>query len=218
MRRVRVSIELSHCTGLGGPWWPAVKSCRLARHLLKARPAIPSFVVRRCMSQRQPNSTLEIDRAIEFQRTEWRVQRIGWFVMALMVLAALAGLTGNGMLARATAGGPPDPVRLEYGRFERLRAPATLTVEIAGGAITGERVELWIERTYLRGVSIESIVPEPREVRAAANGLIYVFAADDPGYPLTIAFDLRHADSGRKSGRVALVDAPAISFDQFVYP
>ena len=77
---------------------------------------------------------------------------------------------------------------------------------------------MWVDREYLRGILIEKIVPEPQEVRSAADGLVYVFAVDQLEEPLTISFDVRHTAFGAKSGRVALVDGPALDFGQFVYP
>jgi hypothetical protein len=162
--------------------------------------------------------SLEIGQELDFQRQEWRVQRIGWVVMALIVLAGLLGLTGNGVLARATVSDPAELLRLEYARLDRVQTPTTLTVLIAGDAVVAEQVEVWVDREYLRGILIETIVPEPQEVRSAADGLLYVFAVDEPEEPLTVSFDVRHTGFGAKSGRVALVDGPALDFGQFVYP
>jgi hypothetical protein len=170
------------------------------------------------MPQPKRVGSLEIAQDIDFQRREWRAQRIGWVVMALLVLAAMAGLTGNGVLARATAGGPADPIRLEYARFDRMQSPSSLRVEVAGDAVGGEVVELLIDRAYLQGVQIEKVVPEPESVRGAENDLLYVFAVAEPGRPLTVSFDLRHNDFGVKGGRVALPDGPALEFGQIVYP
>jgi hypothetical protein len=170
------------------------------------------------MPQPKRVGSLEIGQDLDFQRREWRVQRIGWVVMGLIVLAALIGLTGNGVLARATVSDPAEMLRLEYARVDRVQSPSTLAVLIAGDAVVDEQVEMWVDREYLRGISIENVVPEPQEVRSAADGLVYVFAVDQPGEPLTVSFDVRHTAFGAKSGRVALVDGPALDFAQFVYP
>jgi hypothetical protein len=41
---------------------------------------------------------LEVDQNLEFEKVFWRAQRIGWGVVALVVLAALLGVFGNGSL------------------------------------------------------------------------------------------------------------------------
>jgi hypothetical protein len=162
--------------------------------------------------------SLEIAQDLDFQRKEWRVQRVGWVVIALLILASLLGLTGSGVLARATVGDAGSPLQLAYSRFDRLEAPTTLDLQIAGDAVTAERVEVWVDRAYLQGVQLERVVPEPEEVQSAGDRLIYVFGVDTPGQPVTITFDLRHMEFGSKSGQVGLGDEPALSFSQFVFP
>lgn len=170
------------------------------------------------MAQTQRVGSLEIGQDLDFQRKEWRLQRIGWVVMALLILASLLGLTGSGLLARATAGDAGSPLQLEYSRFDRLDAPTTLDLEIAGEAVTGERVELRVDRAYLQDVQVEQVVPEPEEVRSAGDRLTYVFGVDEPGQPLMITFDLRHTTFGTKSGQVGLGDESVLNFGQFVFP
>jgi hypothetical protein len=66
--------------------------------------------------RRQPPGT-EIDQDLEFQRRIWKLQRVAWAVMALVVLAAVLGLLGPGVLGMATAGGRSSPLWLEYDHF-----------------------------------------------------------------------------------------------------
>lgn len=168
------------------------------------------------MAQTQRVGSLEIAQDLNFQRKEWRVQRIGWVVIALIALAALLGLTGSGLLARATVG--EGPLQLTYSRFDRLEAPTTLEARIAADAVSGEQVELWIDRSYLEDFQLQTIVPEPEEVRSDGDGLIYVFGVDEPGQPVTVTFDLRHTTFGPKSGQVGLANEPSLDFSQFVFP
>jgi len=56
------------------------------------------------MSKAERAGDLEIDEDLSFQRREWRVQRGGWVVMAVLILLALLGLTGRGPIRQPTAG------------------------------------------------------------------------------------------------------------------
>jgi hypothetical protein len=40
-------------------------------------------------------SDLEVNEELEFQRRDWMAQRVGWTVMALVVVVALLGLLGG---------------------------------------------------------------------------------------------------------------------------
>jgi hypothetical protein len=60
-----------------------------------------------------PPALREVEAQIGFQRRLWRAERIGWGCMALLVLAALAGLTGGGgPLSRATGAAPEGSLAL----------------------------------------------------------------------------------------------------------
>ena len=168
------------------------------------------------MAQTQRVGSLEIGQDLDFQRKEWRIQRIGWVVIALIALAALLGVTGSGVLARTAVS--EGPLQLTYSRFDRLEAPTTLEVHLAADAVSGEQVELWIDRAYLQDVQVEQVVPEPEAVRGDGDGLIYVFGVEEPGQPLMVTFDLRHTTFGPKSGWIALADEPPLDFGQFVFP
>jgi hypothetical protein len=66
---------------------------------------------------------LEIEEYIGFQRRDWAVRHIAWAILALVVLAALLGLFGNGILSKANLGDDEMPLQLEYERFGRYKAP-----------------------------------------------------------------------------------------------
>jgi hypothetical protein len=66
------------------------------------------------------SSQLQIDEDLAFQRREWKIQRVGWGAMALVIIAALLGVFGTGPLSNATL--EREGLRLEYERFCRFAA------------------------------------------------------------------------------------------------
>jgi hypothetical protein len=170
------------------------------------------------MSEPQRVGSLEIAQDLDFQRREWRVQRIGWVAMALIILAALLGLTGTGVFAGGAAGGETGPLQLDYSRIDELEAPGHLAVQIGAEAASGEQVKLWIDRAYLDGIQIERITPTPDDVETTADQVVYEFRVDNPGEPMEVSFDLRHATFGLKRGSIGLAGGPALDFTQLVLP
>ena len=87
---------------------------------------------------------LEINEDLRFQRRMWAVQRVGWIVTALVVLAALAallGLLGPGLLstsAKAGSGGASLSVE-EYEQVLRYRKPTTRRLGLGEGGRGGGR-------------------------------------------------------------------------------
>lgn len=46
---------------------------------------------------------VQVSEDLDFQRKEWRVQRIAWTCMAVLILAAALGAAGSGPLSSRTA-------------------------------------------------------------------------------------------------------------------
>ena len=171
------------------------------------------------MDTKDAPAGFEVDQDLAFQRRQWRAERVGWAVMALVILAALAGLLGPGPLNEATAGEPGDPVSVEYQRFPRHAAPEMLVkVNLGPDATRDREVRLWVDRTYVDHFRIERIEPEPERVEAGADRLTYVFRVSEPGRPTAVQFHMEPDGYGRQHARLGLDGGPEVAFTQFVYP
>lgn len=162
---------------------------------------------------------LQVAQSMPFQRRSWLVQRIGWAMLLLLVLAALAGLLGEGgPLSEATATSADGGLGVEYARFGRYRAPATLKIHLGPQAVQGDEARVWVSRAYLEAVQIQNIVPEAESVEAGPGGMTYVFKLEEPGAPTTVTFNLQPLKRWWIAGAVRLDDGAVVAFNQFVYP
>ena len=159
---------------------------------------------------------LEVGQDLDFQRREWAVQRLGWAVVALILVAALLGLLGPGPLSRGTA--EEGPLRVGYQRFERKHAPTKLRIAAAPGAAPQGQLRLWLDRRYLAGVEVQQIEPEPDRVEVAGDRVVFTFEVAEPDRPSEVVVPLEHDAWGVKTARVGLVDGPDLAFRQVVYP
>jgi hypothetical protein len=163
---------------------------------------------------------LEVNENIDFQRRIWRFQTVGRVVMALVLVAALLGLLGPGLLSNgASADSPQAELGVkEYERFLRFMKPTTLRIGLEPGAVTEREARVWLDRQYIEGVQIQHITPQPQRVEAGSKGLTYVFNVEDPNQSTAFSFDLQPQKMGLLQGRVGLEDEEPVSFKQFVYP
>lgn len=159
--------------------------------------------------------SLQIDEDLPFERRQWRVQRVGWVLMALVLLLALLGLFGGGPLshARRVDGG----LGLEYERFVHASAPTTLRITLTPqDAVAG----VSLDQRYLKAMSVDQVHPQPNRVEVRADGRTFYFDAPD-SQPVSVEIDLRPPDAGlaagilRSSGRESTRE---IHFWQLVYP
>lgn len=147
-----------------------------------------------------------------FHRNEWRVQRIGWVLVALFLALAGAGLFGNGPLSRAHADNAAG--RLDYERFTRFGLSTDLVVTPAASAHGVTRIE--ISSDYLEAFRVEHVTPEPAAVRLAGPNLIYEFASATPG--ASISFHITPQRLWRRSTTVTIDGGAPLHISQLTYP
>lgn len=167
------------------------------------------------MQNTPPPSTIQLAENMPFQERVWRIQRIGWVVFALLTVAALLGLFGQGPLSSVTA--ERGRLRVDYERFARFESPTSFDLRVAPIA-SGTMVELWLSQDYLQWIEILSVSPQPSEVRADNNGLVYVFTLQEAGVAARISFHMTPLRPGILAGQVGLNNEEAVQFSQFVYP
>lgn len=159
---------------------------------------------------------LEDPAKLAFHQRQWRTQRVAWGVVTLLVLAALLGLFGPGVLSRAHTASAGGAIRAQYHRFVRYEDPTTLDLEVRPSG--GEQLRLWLSRDYVQSSGIQQIIPPPESVEAGPDRYTYVFRLENPGEPVSISYQLMPARMGRLDGQIGLEGADAIRVGQFVYP
>jgi len=150
---------------------------------------------------------LEIDEDQPFQEKVWIIQRCGWGLLLLFLVAAAAGLTGPSPLTRVVEekGGH----RMEYPRFGRIGTNAEMIVSPA----TGRTV--FFSREILRKAEIKTVMPFPAEGQARPDGMSFEFGHSGRG---EIHLGWKPREAGWIRGKVR-VGEPAVEFEfkQFVY-
>lgn len=162
---------------------------------------------------------LEIGQDLRFQRRQWRIQRAGWVGIALVLVLALLGLFGNGVLSKAQVAGPSLEIR--YERFLRENAPTQLDVTVLADAANAGEIRIAIDRQYLDAFRIEDVLPRPQRVESAPQGVVFVFATGSQAARLRVTFHATAIDAGRHTGAVRVLHgatSPWVKFDQLIYP
>lgn len=156
---------------------------------------------------------LEIDQDLRYQVHEWRVERVGWVLLGLLLVLASLGTFGGGVLSRASA--EEGAVRVEYERFTRAQSRTTIQLLAPMQQQKPMPVELrWAPRTPVR---IETIVPEPERSEVTADGAVYYFTVAPDTDTGRITFEYRIEDPGEVGFQISAGGA-TFEIDQFVYP
>lgn len=170
-------------------------------------------------SGRENEQLLDEGRDLAYQHREWVVQRIGWVIIALVIVAALLGLTGSvGPFAAAHKVATDGSIEISYTQLERHHAPADLVIEVGPGFAEANEVRLWLGADYAHSLGVQSIVPEPDSVELAPERVTYVFTVVEGEGPLEITFSYEHDGFWKQEARLGLENGTPVEFSQFIFP
>lgn len=164
---------------------------------------------------------LHIDEDPQFQERMWRIERMGWWAIGGILVAAAAGLFGHGLASRATLA-ITDPARpasnltLEYERFARAHSESQVLVSRAAGPPEGGTWSLWLSGNYLAEVEVLRITPDPASQEPMSDGVRYQFRSQDG--PQTVIFRFKPERGGSLSGSLRVNDGPTTAFHQWLFP
>jgi len=161
---------------------------------------------------------LEVGQDLEFQKKEWRAEMLGWILMALLLLGALAGLFGGGPISQATAGGEAEALTIDYHRFTRYQSPTQLLITASPNAVSEGTVRLEIEQDYINSFNVQNVLPEPDSVEVMSDTYIYTFTVNEPNQGMEIIFDLESDKIGTIAGNLGVEGGQNIRISHFVYP
>lgn len=151
-------------------------------------------------------------------RRSWRFERVGWSAIALLLVAGLAGLFGDGMLAAATVASEDGSTVAQFERIVRHGAPTQIQLQLAPSSAGTDTVIVFsLDDGYLEAVDVSRITPEPMRVRALAGGVEYHLLRADPTERMTITLAVQPRARGVRRARVGTSHGTLL-LRQFVLP
>ena len=159
---------------------------------------------------------LQLDEDRRFDEASWRLQRIGWVMLLFIEVAAVLGFFGTGPLDKAEVAG--NGIRLHYSRFERMASSTDFDITLEPADRAAETVILRIERRYLKRLTIDTIVPQPRSTTASGDSIVYSFRRDNAEpLQLTVHARISEGSMGILSGEFGS-ETGTVRVNQFVWP
>jgi hypothetical protein len=161
---------------------------------------------------------LQIDEDIEWERGEWKFERIGWGLMALMIAAALLGFLGSGPMSNRIAGEEGGSFWVEHNRFIRYNNPEQLFVFIGPQFVQEDEVRLVIEGDFSHENMVRDITPNPDSVELSTGRLVYVWKVTDADGPMQINFQFRANQLFQQNSQFGPEQGELVHVPQFVFP
>lgn len=154
-------------------------------------------------------TSLELEDDIKLHETGWIIQRAGWIIILLLVIASALGLFGNGLLSKAEI--TDNTNKLSFEKRARYEAPMQMTIHATS---RNNRIEVRIPQSYFDTVALDKVVPEPQEQTIAKGFAIFTFETEGPS---VIKFYLIPEKTGTVKAQIQ-VNESDFSISQFIYP
>lgn len=161
---------------------------------------------------------IELGCDLTFERRWWRIQRIGWVILTLLILAGVLGIFGHGPLSEATVNPSGSKLQVHYDRLARRETPTLLQLRLDKSAIASGEVRIRLNRPLLDCMQLQTIIPAPLMTQPLADGARFVFRTDPTRDWAIIVFVENPTTPGFVDSEVTVEGATPVRFRQFVYP
>lgn len=161
---------------------------------------------------------IEVGCDLDFERRWWRIQRIGWLVFVLLLIAGVLGFFGHGPLSKATVNPPGSALLVDYDRLARRETPCMLELHLEKAALASGEVRIHLNHALVDQTQIKQIVPAPLAAEPLADGVRYLFRIDPTCDSACIRFSENPTTPGYVDAEVTVEGARPVRFRQFIYP
>lgn len=170
------------------------------------------------MSDSALSQELEMSSDPNFERRFEVVERIAQIVGLLLIALIALGITGSGPLSRASAQNGDESLVVDYSRFARRDAPATIRITALPAQVSNGQIEIWVGTTAIEDYDLEHITPEPGSVELDGDRMILTFPVASLNEATEIFLALRPRRIGPQNFNIGSVDGSTLKVSQFVYP
>ena len=150
-----------------------------------------------------------------FQHRVWRFERVGWYVLVLLVILTLLGLFSRGPLSSRELHNRDGSLGVEYEAFHRNGSSNPMIIRLKGQPNAVLEVELGGD--WLEGFEVQTLQPTPVRSAGAGQGMTLWVQADERGQA-SLHLSLLADGLGTYHSRIAVFGGATISFNQFIFP
>lgn len=150
-----------------------------------------------------------------FQNKVWRFERVGWYVLVLLVILTLLGLFSRGPLSSRELQSRDGSLGVEYEAFHRNGSTNAMVIRLKGQPNAVLEVELGGD--WLEGFEVQALQPAPIHSAGAGQGMTLRVQADERGQA-SLHLSLLGEGLGTYHSRIAISGGAAVSFNQFIFP
>ena len=151
-----------------------------------------------------------------WQLREALIQRMGKYVLILIVIMGACGLFSKGFLSNESAISQDGSLEVRYERFGRVQSNMNMSILIP--AYDGEHFTVTIGNGALDKLEIQTLQPQPIEAVAHVNDLQLTYLARDAKAGHTIWIGMQPQEMGSIPMSIGFQNGPPVRFSIWIYP
>lgn len=152
---------------------------------------------------------LEINERLSLHEKGWVVQRVGWVIISLVVVAGALGLFGEGPLSKKTLSS--GNIKAEYERFFRYEAEMKIRLQSGDEHIA----HIALPQQYVQNFRIVRFEPQPENNQTVADNIVFRFL---PEQNRIVSIYLVPKSTGAVSGVMQVNGRHQYPLHHFIYP
>jgi hypothetical protein len=115
---------------------------------------------------------LQLDENLNDHKKGWVIQKVGWAVLYLGLILALAGVFGTGPLSYRTTS--QNGASVKYERFLRYESESEISFNVQDAK---DSITLEVPQQYMEYIELNAMTPLPHANRTVNNVTTYYFNA-----------------------------------------
>lgn len=162
---------------------------------------------------------IELQQDERFQKLEWKIQRVGWTLWVVVIIAGLAGLLGgSGPLSDIRVVADDGSLSVNHQRFVHHNQMTKIRLQIMDDLIGQDEVRIEISGELLALTHLQSVQPAPDQTFVSDRGTVLVFPLDQTRRCPEIILHLEFEEIGRSGGTIGLQSHTPVTIHTIVYP
>ncbi|MCZ4059145.1 hypothetical protein O3W44_08720 [Pantoea sp. LMR881] len=151
-----------------------------------------------------------------WQRFEWRVQRFGYLILVLIMIAGACGAFSKGFISNQNASSSDGRLQVRYERFGRLDSTMDISMHLT--QLQGKEYQITLQGQQLDDLQIQTLQPQPDEAWSDKNTLILRWHPRSNQQNATVWLTAQPKSYGRFPLTIQLDDRSKVNITSLVYP
>ena len=153
---------------------------------------------------------------MKWQQNEWRLQKAGYALLFLFVIAGACGFFSKGFISNQQASAADGRLTVEYEHFGRRQSNMDMTLRLR--QLSGDRYKVVISGEAMDNFQVQTLQPQPDEAWSSENKLVLIWHRRPQQESAAVWIAFQPQGFGHFPIKVALDDRSQVQFSQFIYP